>query len=78
MAVLELAARTTGAQGVAARALPAFRQHLDRYQADRAAALELVSQGQSARDETLDVTQLASYTMVANLILNFDGTVTKE
>jgi hypothetical protein len=58
--------------------LNGFRQHLDRYQADRAAALELVSQGQSARDETLDVTQLASYTMVANLILNFDGTVTKE
>ena len=58
--------------------LNGFRQHLDRYQADRAAALELVSQGQSARDETLDVSQLASYTMVANLILNFDGTVTKE
>ena len=55
-----------------------FQQHLGRFQADRAAALELVSQGESARDETLDVTQLASYTMVANLILNFDGTVTKE
>ena len=55
-----------------------FRRHVDRYQADRAAALALVSQGESARDETLDVTELASYTMVANLILNFDGTVTKE
>jgi hypothetical protein len=55
-----------------------FRRHLDRYQADRAAALELVSQGESSRDETLDVAELASYTMVANLILNFDGTVTKE
>ena len=55
-----------------------YRRHLNRYQTDRAAALELVSQGESARDETLDVSELASYTMVANLILNFDGTVTKE
>ena len=55
-----------------------YRRHLDRYQADRGAALELVSQGESGRDETLDVAELASYTMVANLILNFDGTITKE
>jgi len=55
-----------------------YQRHLDRYQTDRAAALELVSQGESVRDETLDVAELASYTMVANLILNFDGTVTKE
>ena len=55
-----------------------FERHLDRYQADRAAALDLVSQGESARDETLDVAALASYTMVANLILNFDGTITKD
>ena len=55
-----------------------YRQHLERYQADRAAALELVSQGESSRDETLDVAELASLTMVANLILNFDGTITKE
>ena len=55
-----------------------FERHLDRYQADRGAALDLVSQGESERDETLDVAELASYTMVANLILNFDGTITKE
>ena len=55
-----------------------FRRHLERYQADRRAALDLISQGESARDETLDVAELASYTMVANLILNFDGTITKE
>ena len=55
-----------------------YRRHLDRYQADRGAALELVRQGESERDETLDVAELASYTMVANLILNFDGTITKE
>ena len=55
-----------------------FQRHLERYQADRGAALDLISQGESARDETLDVAELASYTMVANLILNFDGTITKE
>ena len=43
-----------------------------------AAALALVTQGESTRNETLDVAELASYTMVANLILNFDGTITKE
>jgi hypothetical protein len=55
-----------------------YDRHFERYQADRAAALALVTQGQSARDQTLDVAELASYTMVANLILNFDGTITKE
>ena len=55
-----------------------FARHLQRYQADRGAALNLISQGESPRDETLDVAELASYTMVANLILNFDGTITKE
>ena len=55
-----------------------FQRHLRRYQADRAAALDLVRQGEHPRDETLDVAELASYTMVANLILNFDGTITKE
>ena len=55
-----------------------YQRHLDRYQAERGAALELVSQGESERDGTLDVAELASFTMVANLILNFDGTITKE
>lgn len=55
-----------------------YRQHLDRYQLDRGAAVELINLGEHQRDETLDVAELASYTMVANLILNFDGTITKE
>ncbi|MEE2637526.1 MAG: DUF1553 domain-containing protein [Acidobacteriota bacterium] len=55
-----------------------YQRHLERYQANRAAAVELVNQGESPRDETLDVAELASYTLVANLILNFDGTITKE
>ena len=55
-----------------------FHHHLDRYQADRSAALQLVSRGEQPRDETLDIAELASYTMVASLILNLDRTITKE
>ena len=55
-----------------------FHHHLDRYQADRTAALGLVSMGEHPRDETLDIAELASYTMVATLILNLDRTITKE
>jgi hypothetical protein len=34
--------------------------------------------GESPRDETLDITELASYTMMANVILNLDRTINKE
>ena len=56
----------------------AFAVHLDRYRADRAGALLLVSAGDSQRDETLDIAELAAYQMVASLILNLDGTITRN
>jgi hypothetical protein len=34
--------------------------------------------GESKRDEALDVTELASYTIMASLILNLDKTISKE
>ena len=40
--------------------------------------MTLDSPVESGREKTLDVAELASYTTVANLILNFDGTITKE
>ena len=55
-----------------------FHDYLDRYQADRSAALELVNVGESPRDETLDISELASYTMVASMVLNLDRTITKD
>ena len=55
-----------------------FHHYLDRYQTDRSAALQLVGMGESTRDETLDIAELASYTMVATLILNLDRTITKD
>ena len=55
-----------------------YHHHLDKYQTDREAALKLVSQGESPRDEALDVPELAAYTTIASMILNLDETVTKE
>ena len=55
-----------------------FNDYLDRYRADRRAALELVNVGDTPRDETLDIAELASYTMVASMIMNLDRTITKD
>jgi hypothetical protein len=55
-----------------------FGSHLADYQADKAAAEQLVSVGESPRNAELDAAELASYTMVCNLILNLDEVVTKE
>ena len=55
-----------------------FEDFLGTYEADRAAALEFVDVGESPRDETLDVAELASYQMVASMILNLDRTITKD
>ena len=56
----------------------AYGDYLSEYQMDRQAALDLVSEGESLRDETLDISQLAAYQMVASLILNLDGTITRD
>lgn len=52
--------------------------HLKKYQADRPAALKLVSTGESPRNQKLDVSELAAYGAVAGLILNLDEAITKE
>ena len=56
----------------------AFNGHFDRYEADRQAALALVSVGESPRNEALDIVELAAYQMVASLILNLDATITRD
>jgi hypothetical protein len=56
----------------------AFHHHLDRYQTDVKAALALLGEGESPRDDSLDPAEHAAYTMAASLILNLDTTVTKE
>ena len=42
------------------------------------AALKLLAVGESKRDEKLDATEHAALTIVANVILNLDETITKE
>jgi hypothetical protein len=37
-----------------------------------------LSVGESKRDEALEPTEYAAWTMMANLLLNLDETVTKE
>jgi hypothetical protein len=54
-----------------------FERHRAAYEQNREAAQQLVSVGEAARDDQLDVVDLAAWTMVANLILNLDETVTK-
>jgi len=49
-----------------------------RYQEDRQAATELISTGESARDEQLEVVEHAAWTVVANVIANLDETLTRE
>jgi hypothetical protein len=56
----------------------AFSGHFEGYQSDRAGALALVRVGESPRDEVLDIAELAAYQMVASLILNLDGTITRD
>ena len=54
-----------------------YAQQLTEFQADPEAARALIAVGESKPDEHLDPCQLAAMTMVANLILNLDETVTK-
>jgi hypothetical protein len=58
--------------------LKALRDFRERYRTDQPAALELVSQGERPRDERFDVPELAAHAVVARLILNLDGVITKD
>ena len=52
--------------------------HLKRYRADVEAAKKLIAYGESEPDSSLDPSELAAYTMLANLLLNLDEVVTKN
>ena len=56
----------------------ALVRHLATYRADEAAAIELLSYGDSKRDESLPAVEHAAYTLVAQTILNLDETITLE
>jgi hypothetical protein len=56
----------------------AFQEFREGYRKDNAAAKELLSAGEAARDKELDPRELAPYAAVANLLLNTDEAVTRE
>ena len=53
-------------------------KQLARYRADPKAALALLAVGESPRNETLPVAEVAAWAMVANVIFNLDEVVTKN
>ena len=55
-----------------------YQAHLATFQTDKEAASKLIHTGESKPDDQLDPSELAAWTMVANLILNLDETVTKN
>jgi len=58
--------------------LAGYERVLKQYQADKATAEKLVSNGEYARDKTLDVAEHAALTAMLNMILNLDEVITKE
>jgi mono/diheme cytochrome c family protein len=54
-----------------------YKDHLDAYTKDVAAARKLIAVGESKPDATLAPSELAALTMVANLILNLDEVINK-
>lgn len=58
--------------------LASFHRYRDVFQTDPEEGAKLLSQGESPRNESLDVPELAAYSMVASLILNTDEAITKE
>ena len=73
---LVLSRRPTQAEG---RLLCAnFDHQLNRFRENSHAAAKLLEIGDFSRHGGANVTELAAYTAVANLILNLDETITKE
>lgn len=55
-----------------------YSDSLKHYRGDAEAAKKLLSNGESKRDESLDVSEHAAWTIVASTVLNLDETLTRE
>lgn len=79
---IDLAFRLTVARRPNPRELSVLQEalstYLSEYKSDPEAARKYLSQGDSPRDEELNVSELAAYSALASLILNLDETITKE
>ncbi len=60
------------------RLAPVLERHLERYRNDPEAAAAAIDTGDSAPDPALDPVELAAWTLMANLLLNLDETVTRN
>ncbi len=58
--------------------MSALEKFLRHYRSDSAGAVELLNEGHSPWNRSLDPAELAAYSGVASLMLNLDETVTKE
>jgi len=56
----------------------AYARYLAFYRSEPEAAEELLDNGESLRDETLDRAEHAAFTMIAKTLLNLDETMTRE
>jgi hypothetical protein len=54
-----------------------FEEARTRFRGNPAAAAELLKVGESPRDQSLDTTELAAWTVVASMVLNLDEMLTK-
>ena len=61
----------------AALLLETLQVHAEEFKADPEAAKALISVGESKPDEKLDAVEVATWTMIANLILNLDEVLNK-
>jgi hypothetical protein len=75
--LFKLAAARLPDDGERAVLLAAYREHLATYQRDEAAARKLIAVGEMKPDESLNPSELAAWTMVANLVLNLDEVLNK-
>lgn len=64
--------------GEAEVVLNALTMHRNRYDSDKEAAAALIGYGESKADASVDVAELAAYTLVANLLMNLDEVVVKN
>ena len=56
----------------------ALKKYQAKYQTDAEAAKKLIAVGESPVNEKLNPSELATYTMVASLLLNLDETLNKN
>lgn len=73
----QLALSRAPARKEAAILLRIVETQLAVYRKDQQAAVQLLEVGEAARNQKLDAAQLAAWTVVANVILNLDETVSK-